>query len=59
MKEVVLKFDPDNIFEMRQSYLMQKVIDLFGLDGYATVRPKRATSPLLDKDEEGKEHHQK
>ncbi len=44
---------------MRQLYLIQKAIDLIGLDGDIAGRPIPAILPLLQKDVEGMEHNQK
>ncbi len=51
-------FNKDGSFEMRQPFLIQKILDLVGLDGNASSRPTPSILPLLHKDVSGIERHQ-
>ena len=54
---VDVKHQPDGTFELKQTFLIQRIIDLLGLEGDSqhNTKPTPATKPLLNKDESGEE----
>ena len=54
---VDVKYKSDGSFELKQPFLIQRIIDLLGLEGdyQHNTKPTPATKPLLNKDENGDE----